>query len=636
MAVGSTDVGHAQSSVSHLQDNPQPASTNSLKNSEKQPKVSLFTQFKTSVQSSSVIQPSSFVVARDKRPGAPVKLRALRDQDGDPLPPGAVPLARVAAKTTQVRPEPNPTPSAQTPGNQPSNQPGNQPSAPLPNPAGSPTTPQPGATPAAIPTPSAPAPVTPQPSPAPVQNAPPPTTPSPNPSAVPSGKTVPDFVNPSPNPLQFPTRPGEVQIQAVQPITLQQALEFAERNNRDIQIARLQVERNRAAVREARSGNFPTLGLTSSLTRSGDAFITPEAQQSPLEEAFGIQSQSGRTTTTSFTTGVELSYDLFTSGLRPAQIRAAERQARSSELQLEQSREAIRLQVSSDYYDLQDADQQVLINEAAVRNSEANLRDARAQERAGLGTRFDVLRAEVNLANAQQVLTNARSTQNVRRRQLAQRLSVSESVNLAAADPVIPAGGWSLPLEDSIVLAYRNRAELEDQLVQREISEEQIRQARAQNGPTLGVVASYNFQRQGRTNTDTTNTDQYTLALQARLNLFDGGATNARISQRQRDKEIAEARFAQNRNQIRFDVEQAYSNLQANRANIATTEGAVAQAEESLRLAILRFQAGVGTQTERINAEAELTRARGNRISAIIGYNRSLAQLQRAVSNISR
>jgi OMF family outer membrane factor len=120
------------------------------------------------------------------------------------------------------------------------------------------------------------------------------------------------------------------------------------------------------------------------------------------------------------------------------------------------------------------------------------------------------------------------------------------------------------------------------------------------------------------------------------LNLFDGGATNARISQRQRDKEIAEARFAQNRNQIRFDVEQAYSNLQANRANIATTEGAVAQAEESLRLAILRFQAGVGTQTERINAEAELTRARGNRISAIIGYNRSLAQLQRAVSNISR
>jgi outer membrane protein TolC len=627
MAVGSTDVGHAQSSVSQLQDNPQPASTNSLKNSEKRPKVSLFTQFKTSVQSSSVIQPSFFVVAQDKRPEAPVKLRALRDQDGDPLPPGAFPLARVASKTTQVRPAP--TPSAQTPGNQP----GNQPSAPLPNPAGSPTTPQPGVTPAP-PAPSAPA--TPQPSPAPIQNTPPPSTPSPNPSAVPPGKTVPDFVNPSPNPLQFPTRPGEVQIQAVQPITLQQALEFAERNNRDIQIARLQLERNRAAIREARAGNFPTLGLTSSLTRSGDAFITPEAQQSAFEEALGIQPQGGRTTTTSFTTGVELSYDLFTSGLRPAQIQAAERQARSSELQLEQSREAIRLQITSDYYDLQDADQQVLINEAAVRNSEANLRDARAQERAGLGTRFDVLRAEVSLADARQQLTNARSTQNVRRRQLAQRLSIAETVNLVAADPVQQAGGWSLPLEDSIVLAYRNRAELEDQLVQREISEAQIRQARAQNGLTLGVVASYNFQRQGRTNTDTSNTDQYNLALQARLNLFDGGATNARISQRQRDKEIAEARFAQNRNQIRFDVEQAYSNLQANLANIATTEGAVLQAEESLRLAILRFQAGVGTQTERIDAETALTRARGNRVSAIIGYNRSLAQLQRAVSNISR
>jgi outer membrane protein TolC len=51
-------------------------------------------------------------------------------------------------------------------------------------------------------------------------------------------------------------------------------------------------------------------------------------------------------------------------------------------------------------------------------------------------------------------------------------------------------------------------------------------------------------------------------------------------------------------------------------------------------LARLRFQAGVGTQTDRLNAETRLTRARGNVLIAIIGYNRALAALNRAVSNL--
>ncbi|MCU0552091.1 MAG: TolC family protein [Leptolyngbya sp. Prado105] len=420
----------------------------------------------------------------------------------------------------------------------------------------------------------------------------------------------------------------------MQPITLQQALDLAERNNRDLEVARLQVEQSRAAIREARAGNFPTLALTSGLNRSGSAFISQDTEQNSFLEQLGIQNQNGSSTRTAFNLGAQLNYDIFTSGLRPAQIEAAERRSRTSELQLEQVREELRLQIANDYYNLQNADSQVAINEAAVRNAEANLRDSRAQETAGLGTRFDTLRAEVNLANAQQQLRNSQATQEVNRRQLAQRLSLSETATLTAADPVQPAGTWTIPLEDSIVLAYKNRAELEQQLVQREISQAQIRAARSQNGVTLGFVASYDFSRSGTVDSDARNSDNYSLGLQARWNLFDGGATNAQISQRERDREIAEARFAQNRDQIRFQVEQAFANLQANFANINTTQQSVAQAEEALRLAILRFQAGVGTQTDRISAEAALTQAQGNRISAIIGYNQALAQLRRAVSNI--
>jgi outer membrane protein TolC len=73
----------------------------------------------------------------------------------------------------------------------------------------------------------------------------------------------------------------------------------------------------------------------------------------------------------------------------------------------------------------------------------------------------------------------------------------------------------------------------------------------------------------------------------------------------------------QTRNTIRLQVEQAYNSLVANKA---------------LRLSVNRFQAGVGIQTDRISAETDLTRARGNQITAILVDNRAIAQLQRAVS----
>jgi outer membrane protein TolC len=74
--------------------------------------------------------------------------------------------------------------------------------------------------------------------------------------------------------------------------------------------------------------------------------------------------------------------------------------------------------------------------------------------------------------------------------------------------------------------------------------------------------------------------------------------------------------------------------LNANKQNIQTAAFALERARESLRLARLRFQAGVGTQLEVINQQTELTRARGNLLRAILDYNRALAALQRAISNL--
>ncbi|MBD2020237.1 TolC family protein [Leptolyngbya sp. FACHB-36] len=466
-----------------------------------------------------------------------------------------------------------------------------------------------------------------------------PSTPDPGPSR-PIGPAKPgappQYLDPDPNPLRFPTNPDEVRLRGVQPITLQQALQLAERNNQNLRAQRLQLDRSRAGLREARAAELPTVTAQTGITRSRSAGgqLAQEAQDQANQNLPPLiqPSESRDTVNTALNGTVGINYDLFTSGLRPAQIRAAQRQLRSDELQVEITLEQLRQDVSSDYYDLQEADESVRINQASVRNNEISLRDAQALERAGLGTRFDTLRFEVQLANAQQQLLNARSQQEIRRRQLAQRLSVTAGIDLAAADPVDVAGTWELPLESSIVLAFKNRAELEQLLVQRELSEQQRRAALATLGPNISL--SYQYQFQDSFDDSLGIADGNSISANVRWNLFDGGAARARARQQEANIAIAETQFADIRNQVRFQVEQAYSQLRSSFTNIATANRALEQARESLRLARLRFQAGVGTQTEVINSETDLTRAEGNRVTAILTYNRALAALRRAITNL--
>lgn len=438
---------------------------------------------------------------------------------------------------------------------------------------------------------------------------------------------APSYLNPDPNPLQFPTRPEEVRIQGTQPITLQQAFELARRNNRQLQVAELNLQRSRAALREAQAALYPDLTITSDITRTqsaGDQIQAAQAAASgfPSPEPAPSSALSGT---------AQLSYDVYTAGERSSSIRAAEEQARFDQLDFERLASQLRLDVSNDYYNLQAGDELVRINRAAVTNAEASLGDAQALEQAGVGTRFDVLRSQVQLANATQDLTNALSQQQTARRQLVARLSLAQSVSVSAAEPVEIAGLWNLSLEDSIVLAFQNRAELEQQLARRNISESQRRIALAQIRPRVSLVTSYNLL--DGFNDQVGIADGYSLGARFSLNLFDGGAARARAAQEEANIAIAETNFADTRNQVRFEVEQAYADLQSNLENIQTASVALEQAREALRLARLRFQAGVGTQTDVINAENDLTNAEGNRVTAILDYNRALASLQRAISS---
>ncbi len=444
----------------------------------------------------------------------------------------------------------------------------------------------------------------------------------PQPPQINPGTPAPEFLNPSANPLLFPTQSDEVQVKRTQPITLQQALELARRNSKDLQTARLNLERAQLGLQTALAQEYPTgnVGLDFARSESNNP-----RQVTPLNP-------DGKNVGLSFTASLALSYDLYTGGRRPAQIKAAESQVRFQQLEVERISEQLRLGIAQAYYNLQQADALVDINQAAVTDAARSLRDAQLLEQAGLGTQFDVLQAQVSLANANQDLTKSQNQQSVSRRKMVQLLSLGQQVDVSASDPIEVAGNWDLSLEQSIIMALKNRADLEQPLLQRDINQQQRIIALASQKPQVSLSASYNVN--GITNDNFGPGDDFRLGASLRWNFFDGGAAKSRAQQSLTDISIAENNFAAVRNQVRLDVEQAYFDLTSNRQNIERAKFALERSQQSLRLARLRFSAGVGTQADVITQQTELTRSRGNLLNAILDYNRALAAMQRAITNL--
>lgn len=140
-----------------------------------------------------------------------------------------------------------------------------------------------------------------------------------------------DSLNPSPNPLELPTNREQVRLQQTQPITLQQAIALAQRNNRELQIAQQTLPRSQAALQQARTARLPTL--------SNEAEFSPQLfAEDKLDDLDDDEDPSPETLLGGT---IEIGYDIFTSGRRPAQIRAAQEQVRSDQLEVERVNEQI-------------------------------------------------------------------------------------------------------------------------------------------------------------------------------------------------------------------------------------------------------------------------------------------------------
>ncbi|MBD3878552.1 MAG: TolC family protein [Quinella sp. 1Q5] len=130
---------------------------------------------------------------------------------------------------------------------------------------------------------------------------------------------------------------------------------------------------------------------------------------------------------------------------------------------------------------------------------------------------------------------------------------------------------------------------------------------------------------------DNDHNDSWAAGLSVSWNIFDNNVTSAQVQENEATLRRLQSVYEQTREKIELDVRKAYNNLIAAEKNILTTQTAVKQAEEEYKIAQVKYDEGVGTNLEVMDAQEKLTETQTNFFTALYDYNVSKAQLDKAM-----
>ena len=461
----------------------------------------------------------------------------------------------------------------------------------------------------------------------------------------PAATTLPEDLDAlkSPNSLALPDLPSQVTIRELRPLTLSEVERLVEVNNPSLKAAASQVEQAKSGVLAAVSAWYPTVNLTANglpQYLDGEQYRNPDFAQTVRNPETGLSEPKPNTYTTQWSANfsAQVRWNLIDPARVPQISAARDSFERASDAYLIALRE-LRLQSSTSYFQLQRQDEQVRIGQQSVRASLLSLRDARARYQAGVATKLEVLEAQTQLARDRLVLSDGLAGQARSRRSLAALLDLPQDVTPTAADPSRVLGIWQPSLQESIIAAYAFREELDQFILDISINNSNANAALAAVQPVLSIFNNFNTSKnQGQSNrlaTDSIDMDDYSwnvsnaVGLNATWAIFDGGRARAQYRQNKQRAEQSKFNFASERDRIRTQVEDSFYNLRNASQDIHTTSIEVLSTAESLRLARLRFQAGVTTQREVVDTQRDLTSAEVRYANAITDYNTSIAQLRR-------
>ena len=436
---------------------------------------------------------------------------------------------------------------------------------------------------------------------------------TPNQTAAPGAQGVPII---QPAPAQTAPVPS-----AACTYTIEQALEIAFKQNPDIKIAQDVINRSAWVVAEQRARFFPSFNTQASYT------IQPPSLANFPGATQAITIQSAQMTV--FSANILLPLDI-SSKLRFA-TDIAEYQFQIQYLNLVTVSQRLILDVKAAYYNLLRAQGQEDARQSAVNDSAARLKDTQARYAAGTVPKFDVTRAEVDLANLNQQLIQAQNQVSLAQSTLNRVMGMDVNSPVQAAKVDIPISQDPIDMCKQVEFAYAQRPEVKVAKTEIALNKKNVKLQQT------GLLPSLNINTGATYNVETSALNSVNLNWQAMLVLsapiWDGGVTRARVRQAQADVKNAADTVDQVKLNVAVEVRRSALNVQEAAKRALTTAQAVALAEESLRLSTVRYNAGIAVLVEVTDAQTALTDARFNYVNAQYDYAIALAELQRATSS---
>jgi len=277
----------------------------------------------------------------------------------------------------------------------------------------------------------------------------------------------------------------------------------------------------------------------------------------------------------------------------------------------------------------------VKVNEENVRLLEAQLKDQQNRFEAGTVPRFNVLQADVQLHNQIPQLIATQNNLRISKLQLAKTLGLDFRPRRGDASPLEVIGDMpyiprSIELADAIEMGKQRRAFLKQARANVLNQLQQVRAAAGQYLPTITTTGGGEWVSSPINSSWHDISKGWTALVQGSMPIWDSGAIAGQVIQQRALLSEAKITYDDDVRQVELEIQQAYSNLLQNRELIQSQEKNVELADEAVRLAKARLDAGAGVQLDVLNATVQLLTAQSTRLQALFGYNSSLAEFDRA------
>src|ERR1700756_2757117 len=446
--------------------------------------------------------------------------------------------------------------------------------------------------------------------------------------------------------------------------TLDQAIITALQQNPTLLNAEQEIKRSRGVIIQVRAQALPQInananfqwtdpnligarvfGNTSNTTGSTPAASAASLMEGLPSQVRDVQAPLARPTATPGVTNVEtsdVSYAISVTGTQLIfngttfnQIRGTFFQRDSAYFAFRNVLDQLIATVKTQFYQIIVNRELVGVNEENARLLKAQWNDQQNRFEAGTVPRFNVLQAEVQYYNQLPQVITAQNNLRISKLQLAKTLGIYFQPRRGEIAPLevigeMPYNPRTIKLAEAVEMGKQRRPFLKQARANALNQLQQERAAAGQYLPTFTTTGGGEWVSSPINSSWHDISKGWTALVQGSMPIWDSGAIAGQVIQQRALLSEAKITYDDDVRQVELEIQQAYSNLQQNQELVTSQEKNVELAEEALRLAKARLDAGAGVQLDVLNATVQLLLAQSTRLQALFGYNSSLAEFDRA------